>query len=255
VKSDNIFRFVAVRPPGARDIGFHLPGDDDAQQKIRDAIFELDRNGIRHMEARRRVGEKFARSPEYIFAGPRGRPLLKSASALRLLIRTHAANPDFTAFRAALTRILGSALKGPIEELMKSEQYRAFKQSLWLAYYALVLNPKERPSDREIAALWIRASHLAGSPDSESFARRARTIFRIRPAVPFAWLAKGEAPVPKQPANEKQPPGTGLEALIRALGEARVALHDLLLAKLRQPAGTPATAEEQRRIRDHRRSP
>jgi len=243
MKSDNVFRFVSVRPPTIEKKISELEGDEVSIQEVDSLIREQMAKDKTPEAARLAAGRELIRSNRYFIAEEPIRTFVAASNKAQTLVQTQTSHPNFHSFQDTvlqlLTPINPQHLK--LDKFLISSEYRAAKQSFWRSYYATVLAPAERPQDRQLLVLWLLVFYLLESPDDTQFKEHLSNLDTTRPAVPFLFFAETNAPEPPveplpRPERERL---RALETRIASLQDARNTLNDLFTAKLRTFKQTP----------------
>jgi hypothetical protein len=233
MKTDNIFKFVAVRPPQAKEIIVHLHADDKTSKDVKDLIKLKGK-----IEA---VGSELVKSNRYFTATTTGKMLIPATRQIDILLRATRKKQEFDEFRERALALLEpmNSTHRPLENLLASDEYISFKQSLWLSYYANVLNPNELPQDREFISSWLFLFYLLEAKAENVFKARVQHLHHSRLAVPAEFFVPAPAPRPQEePPREAEDAlkrrTEGLRVRIAQLQQAHHILNDLYIMKLRK---------------------
>jgi hypothetical protein len=242
VKSDNIFRFVSLRPPLRADPADN-PEETPAREEILKALEEIRKHGKGTDEDKRKeVGKRVVEGDGYYDKDAEWAKLRPLDPKLADFLK-QAKTQDRTAFRAAADSLLKQALGAAfdLDQFVGSASYASLQKVLWHSYYGNVLAISARPADRAQLARWIVFLWLFEAGTDEEFRKRAKRIGRARPSVPgefFFWPAvapeqvSGAGPAAPQAPRPELP--TRLEDLrgkLKRLSGVREFLQGVLASK------------------------
>ncbi len=232
MKTDNIFKFVAIRPPTAKENITRLNADDKTIKKIIDLLEE------QRPEA---VGSELVKGNRYFTASAVGKTLIQTTQHVEALLRAARTEPDFEGFRDKALDLLEPINPDhrTLERLLASDEYTGFKESLWISYYANVLNPNELPRDREVITSWLLFSYLLEAKTEQGFKARVKHLPHTRLCVSGEFFVPAVAPRrPEQrlaqPEDRFKRRAEQLKARIAQLQDAHHELNALFTAKLRR---------------------
>jgi hypothetical protein len=218
MKTDNVFKFVAVRAPGKVGPEEPVEEDDDILQDILKEILEALWDIIKNMvvplhHARLILGRNLISSNQYYTNHSDWKPWLPFESRVSKMLKNTGNELKFDQFRFWAKEIL-EQIYGPDHNWMefpKTDRFVSMKRSMLTSYYASVLDPYERPQDRENILLWVRFLYMMETVDDEErYERFARRISLMRPAVPFEFY-KIEPEKEEPPKPETEVVDTNLE--------------------------------------------
>lgn len=270
MKSDNIFRFVSIRPPGDDEIIERVPGDEGVIEEVgRRLTHNLGRRGTTRSEAATETGREIINSQDYVLARDWGHDVLANAYNVHRLLRQAQQERDWKAFQEEARKILAPppSSKMTAEAFIKTDAFADVERTLWRSYFATVLNPYERPKDAESLSAWLVFLHLLKSTSTQEFSTRAERVQRTRPAVPASFFFDGPAP-PSTSEPAPTPPSAPdtrgdtakvVREEITRLGNARKELNDLFAERVRTTAyavrASPMKAADRRGPDSERTSP
>lgn len=230
MKTDNLFRFVSIRPPGGEETIERVPGDDGIIDEVgRILTHNLGRRGTTRSEAAQETGHEIISSPDYFLAQDWGSDLLAATRHVRRLLKeAEKGDADWKAFQRE-----GQKIRDDIAP--------DIERTLWRSYFAAVLSPSERPKDAESIASWLVLHHLLKSDSGGEFSKRAEKLNRMRISAPASFFFDDPAQSAPEPAPppppEKPDPGSeraeDVRREITRLQDARRELDDLLAERLR----------------------
>lgn len=235
MKTDNIFRFVSIRPPGDEETIERIPGDSDVIDEVsRKLTHNLGRRGATQSEAARKTGHEIVNSQDYVLAHQWGHELLAATRDVHRLLREASENADWKAFQAEARKL----------PFIEGDRVPEVERVLWRSYFAAVLNPSERPKDAESFTAWLVFLHLLKSDTAGEFSKRSKKVGRTRPAVPASFFFGGPAqpesePAPQAPSAQPDSSADATEDIrgeITRLENARRELNDLFAERVRTMA-------------------
>ncbi len=240
MKADNLFRFVSIRPPTAKKKIGLLTGDDKTVTEIDDLLKDkLEGDNLQPGEARLAVGHDLIMSNHYFAAEEWSAGLVACAVQAQALLQEVEQALNLESFQDKALELLAPVNRAgrQLKWFLDSDKYLNFKQSLWRSYYATILNPYERPRDREIITTWLLLLHLLESETEEEFRSRVQRLRHTRPALPSIFLAK--APPSKDATHPQERPEDPTQKKVAEIREriiqldlARRALNNLFIEKL-----------------------
>lgn len=242
MKADNLFKFVAIRAPVKQEKIIRLRGDDRIATDVDKLIGDkMERDDLLPEQARLAAGSELVKDSRYFLAAVWGQALTASAEQVRTFLQQMVQEPNWESFLDGALELLAPVNRAnqSLDMFLTSENYHNFKQSLWLSFYATVLNPYERLQDREIVTTWLLFLYPLEADAVETFETRLQHLRRTRPAVPCAFFVA--APGYEEPQKPKERPEDPskkrwkeIQNRIAELQEARRALSDLFTAKLQR---------------------
>jgi hypothetical protein len=196
MNANNIFKFVSVRPPvldtreDPRFIG------NDRQREIIDRLrkelartHDLDR-------ARLSLGSELMADPNYYTTQADWKSLRVSTTDAASILRDMSATPDEGEFESRVQSLFftdGVNLPSDLRTFLESDVYDGLISSLWLSYYATVLNPVPRSQDREEMLVWFQLFELLKLVGTkQEFPAAVAQARRTRPAVPMEFYRMTE---------------------------------------------------------------
>lgn len=193
--SDNLFRFMAVRPP-----------QKIAAERLRRRFIRYDAAGLQPqlyeelmardtLPARRQLAATFTIRDAYVTGWSHDAPWV--AGLRRLLQALRAATQP-----AALEAIRQQAASWAAEH---KEQLGALKSQLWSSLYAATLSPRSRPHDRKELIDLIRALHFVEHHDDFETRADVAALLRAQPLVPEELFSA--PPADPEPGDGPDPPG------------------------------------------------
>jgi hypothetical protein len=236
LKSDNIFRFVALRAPQSGELVASIGGDEGTKKSVGDEIERLmNERRISLQQARLLVGSQIVKGEHYFRSLAETEVLVLEVKAIRKILESQKTAPDFSTLKEELKKVL--KISDTLTSFLKSDQFKRLKESLWFSFYALTLNPDEWPQDREIVSDWLRVFYLAEAPNEATYTKRAKSIERLRPSVPFSWfktVVEEEQVSPTSSEPMASPPFKTMADRIEGLKSIRSQVHNLFLSKIQK---------------------
>ena len=255
--SDNLFRFVSVRPvqdrpPEQRRTQF-LEAEELASQLVR----SLD--AADSLAARQTVAAAYVRSDDYVAGFVHREPWVGSLREVLAALEEVGGDGGVEAAQQRIQAIV-SAEPALANVQGRANLWRRVWESLWAAY----LSPRTDPRDRAELIALLQALHAVEHPDSLPAVRDVARLLHAQPLVPARWFQAGAAtPGPGgdddvTPTPGTIPPGTTPPATLARLEQANAlrrryfdleeAIADLRLterraqANTRPPGGPPAVS-------------
>lgn len=209
MKTDNLFKFVSVRPPkpSGEDKLFFPEGPGYTFEAPPDSWSPTHGNNAPSPPMARRVaGAAIINSGDYFQNDASWKKLRPQRQRAREIIARQSPEPDMAIFQQEAGQLFAETLGSTsvLPRLLKAPRFKAIKQTLWVSYYALVLAPELRRQDLEELLGWICFFHLMelSVDDPDGFKKVALHPRRVRPAVPIYFYKPKEA----QPIEVEAPP-------------------------------------------------
>jgi len=238
MKADNVFRFVASRPPMTVDMDDpRLVRGPASVDELADLIRDSARFNADPEAARVAAGEEVIDSSYY-----RSDPEWERVRKHRHKFVGLNAESDHDAFVKVIERLLRRTYDRPhlsLDEWVKSDNYSALRDTIWVSYLANVIAPNERPQDREELVDWIVLLHLAsaGADGEERFDELKRFLPELRPLLPGnLFEAAQPADIAPQPPIDDHVQERALENEKENLEIALLQLAKLSASKRSRPA-------------------
>jgi hypothetical protein len=238
VKSENVFRFVALRPPVLPDDKQNVLRDDAVAAAMLDRIHERIAGGSSVEEARHAVASEVLMSAEYFVVDKHWRALNREYATITDSMRKVLQDQDYHGFartaEATLRRVFGVNFN--LKRFLGGDDLAQLRHILWMSYLANTLRPADRPGDREPMVNWMQFFRmLENCQQGDGDLRRAlRETAAARPVVPSELFAAAPS-AERLPRQEDEPGGGDLEgvtAMIGTLERARGYLEAQFRAKL-----------------------
>lgn len=158
MKTENVFKFVAIRAPQA-DKGSSRKNLSFERRDWVERIRGLARGNVSLDEARRRLSSEFIDSSAYVLRSPDWQPFLRLQTEIQELLETADNGDDF---KSSLEPLLAAVDAGfaPLEHFVGSEAFQQLKTSLWHSYYSNIALVDHRPQDRPLLDFWLRFWHF-----------------------------------------------------------------------------------------------
>lgn len=247
MKSDNIFRFVSLRPPLRADPTTHQNPRED--QVGPDVIRELERAGDERDPdaARKHVGEAIVSAEDYYGRDrdwARLRPFAARFFALGRLAQEEERQAFLRETEALFREVYGDDFS--LQAFLVGELFARLKAKAWRSYYGNVLAVTKQPADRGPLSRWLTFFWLLEAANEDDFRQRAQRLGRARPSVPGEFFQPVPERRPAEPApgegaerpeeEEEHPrlptPLDRLREKLERLGAARGFLQELFSTKL-----------------------
>ena len=234
MKSDNVFKFVSVRPPKKKETDDMVVIPDD-NSIIKEIITELgnitNNKDVSLSEARLIIGEKLFNSDRYFTNNSHWKRFLSLLSEVFSLLKEIQGGLPLEKFRykavSILRKIYGEEFT--LEKFVPSDEFRALRDSIWTSYYANVLSPMSRPQDRQDIVLWIKFFYLLETIGDEAcYARIAAQINRPMPNVPFEFYKTEITVRPHEEPGEENDDETARLKEIKRIRELITKLQTIL---------------------------
>lgn len=213
MKTDNVFRFVALRGPDPRE-GRASPTvllEDD--ESFVDEIRRRVAAGEVPERARAAVASEFMNSERYVTRNSVWLRLMQVQERVERLLEDARSSPSAPNFRLALQRLLEAFFEPglDLERLVQSDTFREMRLDFWNSYYSNVILSKRRPQDRADLLFWIRLIDLIPNLwDDAGFEQRLRDLETARPVAPHEL-----APVLEKVGEKGSQPGQQAEEIVR----------------------------------------
>lgn len=233
MKADNVFRFVAVRPPVRANSGEHRSIAEGSEQPD-DAAGEFEREVKRLAVSEQLSVEDASRahaaavmdSPDYFLNHPGWKHWLRHKTDIELLIQSRVPL-TLSRFKAEVKKILVQihGENAEVEDFAQDQRFSDLKHSIWTSYYAGVTNVAQRPHDLPDVETLIRFVHLLEAvTNKDEFDQRSRATPGRRPAVPLKLLQLEAVRDVEEPGTRHQP--DHLESEFERLGHIIRGLRD-----------------------------
>jgi hypothetical protein len=239
VKSENVFRFVALRPPVLPDDKQNVLRDDAVAAAVIDRIHQRVAGGSSIEEARDAVASEVLMSDEYFVVDKRWRRLNQEYGTIIDSMDKVFQDQDCHGFarnaEATLRRVFEANFN--LKRFLGGDDLTHLRSILWISYLANILRPADRPGDREPMVNWMRFFQMLENcqQGDGDLLRTLRETAASRPMVPSELFAAGPVAerLPRQEQDESR--GGDLEritATIDTLERARGYLEAQFRAKL-----------------------
>lgn len=224
MKTENIFKFVAIRPPKKKneEESFIVKHDNSAFEKM------IEDTGMQKSE----VAEEVMKSSQYFSRIEELQPLLRKEYNLKFFIKESKqkakAIKDIPGFVLSTVNVLHSMVPAfDLSQFIQSDRYEEIKTQLWNSLYSIYILRFENPPDKDRIVFWIRAFQLFDSiksGDTQLFFNRLIHFDQMTPAVPKAYIFNGQplekaTPPPKAPVAKKSLEDTRREQIAKVQNE------------------------------------
>ena len=195
MKSDNVFRFVTIRPPRkSNEAQLQIIAEQDAEEAAREfdsAVQKRVRSDNVNMEEAQRNHAKAVFASSQYFRN--SREWIKWAEH-KPAVMSHLINAAERGLKrykddtALLLKII-YAQDLDIADFVNDMRFKEMRRSIWTSFYSVAIHPEEHIDDLAEIEEWIRFASLLSSVLKESeFKRKASKLLRRRPAVPLNLL-------------------------------------------------------------------
>jgi hypothetical protein len=259
VKTDNVFRFVSIRPPGNPETnGKRMEvREDTVRQDVLNQLSEqmtADRGNLD--VARLTLGARLIASDDYYLRSSDWSPLVPLGPGIDPIL-TRALTSDLAAFRTEADSLLARGL-GPgtnVDSFQESAISKRLIRSIWMSFYANILHPYVRPGDREDIRRWIYfLTLITTTKDEAAYNDLAPTLPTLRLSVPVLFYKlnlapeRPEPPLIDEPLTPTAPPKNPIDVdrlkdRIVRLERTRQFLNELFVTRLRTFRATVSTPE------------
>lgn len=226
MKADELFRYVAIRPPSlSQESSVYTPTENAIADTTIRKIDEKINAGIESTKARQETGYEMVKSDRYYKNNPLWKNLslywVDANNIVKVVSRT--GNRDefldltYHLFKKAFKEKDHEDNLGNIIELLqealgdyvflarfvKSEDFKNLKDSIWTSYFSTVLIQDDLLANREETISWIRFLYLLEIAVQEEidFKNVAKKIKHVRPTVPINMI-KSSKPIVSVLGNE-----------------------------------------------------
>ncbi|MGH9184622.1 MAG: hypothetical protein ACRD0U_02220, partial [Acidimicrobiales bacterium] len=227
MRTNQVFKFVSVRPPQAADgSGASIPLPPfrlDRPTRLQDAVAALDGQPDARAQAEG-LAREFLGSDRYSPRSPDAAPLLQMLARIELAIQQLPATVRGDELAAAIEREIGHSPG----QLVRSAAYRAAESNLWDSLYANALVPGERPVDRDGLVRALRITRLLDVASDPAAADQELPVKPLQSAVPL--LPPALFPPRPEPSrtdpNGRTPPHPA-DALLKARADLQAARDEV----------------------------
>lgn len=190
MKTENIFKFVAVRPPEKKSPADSLIVSND-NTEFQEQIIQKIESGISPHQAMNEVANAFLNSDQYFSRIAQLQPLIDAESHFRNFFRKN----RLVVQKARLATGISETITGLYElipdynlaELIQSDESDNIKSQLFSSLYSHFILPEQNWYVCDKIIFWIRSFHLFAtirSEDNESFCELLARFNQIYPAIP-----------------------------------------------------------------------
>jgi hypothetical protein len=161
MKTENLFKFVAIRVPNSQQsAGGRSFSIDNRDEEFVAMIARRTSSSVPLDRARREVATEFMNSIVYLPRNADWRAFLALEPELQRLVRQSTDTEELWDFVDQLFQ----ARLGPefaLEEFVANNLFVRMKDALWRSYYSNIVLIDRRAQDRPSLVFWIRFFHLA----------------------------------------------------------------------------------------------
>lgn len=195
MKTENIFKFVAIRPPKRKNTAesFVVHFDNRTfQDKIQQKVSE----GMQYYEAQNVVAREVVNSPQYFTKIAELQPLFGAESRLKDFLKSEKLKAkdikDISAYVLSTIDNLKSIIPGLyLNQLLQDPSYETIKKQLWNSLYSNYILRAQSPTDKDRIVFWVRMFQVfdaVKSGDVSSFFERLLHFNQMLPALPKEYI-------------------------------------------------------------------
>lgn len=202
----NVFKFVVIRPPLAGPTnGPRSFGNPATEQIVLGMLEQRMEPGVSLERARILVTTELVAKPTAFGNHPEWKILRAARGPMLEALRASDAG-TFVQTAEAIFSVVSADTGLPA--FLASQLHASLLESLWLGYYASVLDSDRNPDEREEVLGWLRFFYLAGlSREVARLAEALPTIERMRVSVPAEFFLdmRPEQRAPSAPGSGPSP--------------------------------------------------
>ncbi|HEX7903423.1 MAG TPA: hypothetical protein VF487_06065 [Chitinophagaceae bacterium] len=210
--TNNLFRFVSIRPPKVFDEEWIISENKVQAQVVADvskakAALKKANKQSSKQQLLAEVGAQYQQSLQYYTNDKLFKIIRSLWPGINELVTRHYEELNYAKFVSALAQLVTSlTFKPKVSSALRDPLVKSLLQSLWLSYYACMMNFTSRPSDREEIAHWIKLFHLFAHADTVEELKKALAKWStMRLSFPYdIFIEPNELQTADQAEKDKQ---------------------------------------------------